>query len=192
MDKDNLVLEQSFDSQTSPEEVFLQKQFLYQLDNNGSSNYNRNEVEFLTTSWSNNGKFMDLREGFIMIPMVMELTSDVDISTVSLKIKNDNLNFINSAMIDYNNENVLQSNPEITPYLIFNKKMKSRFDDEKLQEHTGFRSDIGYDWDYDDNDGVYIPTDEFNKIKDPFYVNDAARDNKFLILLKSLELIIWK
>jgi hypothetical protein len=79
-------------------------------------------------------------------------------------------------MIDYNNENVLQSNPEITPYLIFNKKMKSRFDDEKLQEHTGFRSDIGYDWDYNDNDGVYIPTAEFNKIKDPFYVNEVGRD----------------
>lgn len=179
MDKDNLVLEQSFNSQTSPEEVFLQKHFLYQLDNNGSSNYNRNEVEFLTTSWSNNGKFMDLREGFIMIPMVMELTSGVDISTVNMKLKNDNLNFINSAMIDYNNENVLQSNPEITPYLIFNKKMKSRFDDEKLQDHTGFRSDVNYDWKYNDHDGVYIPTDEFKKIKDPFYVNEATRDKVF-------------
>lgn len=175
MDKDNLVLEQSFDSQSSPDEVFLQKQLLYQLDNNGSSNYNRNEVEFLTTSWSNNGKFMDLREGFIIIPMVMELTSDVDISTIDMKLKNDNLNFINSAMIDYNNENVSQSTPEIAPYLIFNKKMSSRFDDEKLQDHTGFRSDVDYDWDYDDDDGVYIPTDEFKKIKDPFYYNDTGQ-----------------
>lgn len=176
MDKDNLVLEQSFDSQSSPDEVFLQKQLLYQLDNNGSSNYNRNEVEFLTTSWSNNGKFMDLREGFVVIPMVFELTSNRDISTIDLKLKNDNLSFINSAMIDYNNENVLQSNPEISPYLIFNKKMTSRFDDETLQSHTGFRSDVDYDWNYDDNDGVYLPTTEFDKIKSPFYVADAEKN----------------
>ena len=172
MDKDNLVLAQSSEVQGSPDEVFLQKQLLYQMDTNGSSDYSRNEIEFNTSSWSNSGKFLNLREGFALIPLVFSVkTNNVDIpADFNLKLKSDNLNIVNSFMCDYNNENVVQANPEIAPYLQFLKNTTSSFDDTKLMAHTGLRDTTQYDWVYDDEYGVIINSTE---IKSPFFLNDT-------------------
>lgn len=176
MDKDNLVLSQSSENQDSPDEVFLQKQLLYQLDSNGSSDYSRNEVEFVTSSWSNSGKFLNLREGFAVIPLVFEVESNNAIGNLELKLKSDNLNIINSFMCDYNNENVVQANPEISPYLQFVKNTTSSFDDTKLMAHTGLRDTTQYKWEYSDGNGVYMESDEFDKIPSPFYVENSQKE----------------
>jgi len=191
MDKDNLVLAQSTENQDSPDEVFLQKQLLYQLDTNGSSDYSRNEVEFNTTSWSNSGKFLNLREGFALIPLVFSVKSNNhDISNgeedangdfingpaLNLKLKSDNLNIINSFMCDYNNENVVQANPEIAPYLQFLKNTTSSFDDTKLMAHTGLRDTTQYDWDYNNEYGVIFQDTQFSKIPSPFFVENTQKE----------------
>lgn len=178
MDKDNLVLAQSSENQDSPDEVFLQKQLLYQLDTNGSSDYSRNEVEFNTTSWSNSGKFLNLREGFALIPLVFSVKSNNhDIpDDFELKLKSDNLNIINSFMCDYNNENVVQANPEIAPYLQFLKNTTSSFDDTKLMAHTGLRDTTQYKWEYSSGNGTYFEDTEFDKIPTPFYRNDNQKE----------------
>lgn len=178
MDKDNLVLAQSSENQDSPDEVFLQKQLLYQLDTNGSSDYSRNEVEFNTTAWSNSGKFLNLREGFALIPLVFSVKSNNHNlpADFDLKLKSDNLNIINSFMCDYNNENVVQANPEIAPYLQFLKNTTSSFDDTKLMAHTGLRDTTQYKWDYSSGNGVYFSDTEFNKIPSPFYKRDGQKE----------------
>jgi len=178
MDKDNLVLSQSTENQDSPDEVFLQKQFLYQLDTNGSSDYSRNEIEYVTSSWSNSGKFINLREGVAVIPLVFSVkTNNHDIpADFDLKLKSDNLNIINSFMCDYNNENVVQANPEISPYLQFLKNTSSSVDDTKLMAHTGLRDTTKYDWDYDDVLGSYLKTVEFDKIPNPFYKENTQKE----------------
>ena len=180
MDKDNLVLEQSKQSQDSPDEVFYEKQYLYQIDTNGSRDYSRNEVEFQTTSWSNSGKFLDLKEGVVVIPLVFQVESDKAIDgDFELKLKSDNLNIINSVMFEYNNESVVQSNPEITSYLQFLKNTSSSFDDTKLMDFTGIRDTTAYDWKWDNALGVHFSTEEFNKIKSPFKKNEV--NNKHLV-----------
>jgi len=179
MDKDNLVLAQSSEVQGSPDEVFLQKQLLYQMDTNGSSDYSRNEIEFNTSSWSNSGKFLNLREGFAVIPLVFSVkTNNVDIpDDFNLKLKSDNLNIVNSFMCDYNNENVVQANTEIAPYLQFLKNTTSSFDDTKLMAHTGLRDTTQYDWGYNNEYGVIIDGVEFDeKIKSPFFLNDPQKE----------------
>lgn len=185
MDKDNLVWANSKKLQDSPDEVFYEKKYLYQIDTNGSSNYTRNEVEFQTTSWSNSGKFIDLKEGVVVIPLLFKVESNVNLNSISdasgnpspfdlkLKLKSDNLNIINSAMIEYNNEQIVQSNPEITSYLQFLKNTTSSFDDTKLMDFTGIRDTTAYDWYWDGEDGVHFPTEEFDKINFPFYENGS-------------------
>lgn len=171
-DKDNLVLGQSTADQTSPSEPFLEKKLVYMLDNNGSSNYQLNEIEFVTDTWSSAGSFLNHREGFVLIPFVIHVNSNKDLSTFKLNMKSDNLHFINSCRIDYNGSSVVQGNPEISPYLDFLKKSTCSFDDTQLFAHTGFRTNDP-NWEFDPHYGLYNTFTDF--IPNNFYLNN---DNK--------------
>ena len=46
-----------------PEAPFLEKDLAYVIDNNGGPEYSRNQVEFDTTSQSNNSKWTDFKTG---------------------------------------------------------------------------------------------------------------------------------
>lgn len=176
-DRDNLVLAESYASQDSPSEPFLEKKFIYQLDNNGSSNYLRNEIEFDTSTWSSAGAFINHREGFIIIPFVFHVSSNKNLIGVGkqldLKIKSDNLHFINSCGIEYNSEPVVQQSPEVSPYLDFLKKTTSSFTDTSLFAHTGFRGNSN-EWEFDDHYGLC--TTNVNNIPSNFY---EATSNKY-------------
>ena len=78
--KDTIIYEKAMSNKSSefPEKPFLQHELMYVTDQNGSSDYNRNEVVFDTVNISNNGKFCDYSEAFISIPIVttIERTND--------------------------------------------------------------------------------------------------------------------
>ena len=79
---------------------FLKKELLYQIDNNNSVNYSRNQVQFETSSFSNSGKWFDFRDGFISIPLVMTITRDdghgisANVAKQLLQMKASNLSII--------------------------------------------------------------------------------------------------
>ena len=104
---------------------YLQKEMLYVIDNNGSTNYSRNQVEFETISLSNNGKWCDYANGYISIPTVTVLTSGTafvaDDKENGILFKSDYCNIIDSVTVDFNNTNKIQQNANITPYLVFKK-----------------------------------------------------------------------
>jgi hypothetical protein len=168
-DKDNLVLGQSTADQTSPSEPFLEKKLVYMLDNNGSSNYQLNEIEFETDTWSSAGSFLNHREGFVLIPFVFHVESNKNLSTIDLNIKSDNLHFINSCRIDYNNSSVVQGNPEISPYLDFLKKTSCSFGDIQLFSHTGFRANDP-NWEFDPHYGIC--SQSLDQLPSYFYSNN--------------------
>ena len=89
---------------------YLSKELLYVIDNNGSSNYSRNQVQFETVALSNNGRWCDYKNGFISIPLVTTLESSVDLTAdaYAVQMKSGNHNIIDSVIIDYGNNNVIQ------------------------------------------------------------------------------------
>lgn len=174
-DRDNLVLKQSTTSQESPSEPFLEKKLVYKEDNNNSSNYSTNQIEIDMNSWSTSGAFFNHSEGFMIIPIVFHLNSNKDLTSsgLDLKIKSDNLHFINSVAVDYNNSPLVQANVEISPYLDFLKKTTCSYDEESLLRHTGFRRNEE-DWDFDPHYGVYNKHLEFLGVDD-FYSNSDTK-----------------
>lgn len=177
MDKDNLVLAQSTENQDSPDEPFLEKKLIYQMDSNGSSNYSINEITFDTSSWSSAGAFINHREGFMLIPMMFKVESNNNIpDNIQLKLKSDNLHFINSFSVEYNSSPVVQSNPEISHYLDFLKRTTCSFDDTELFSHTGFRNNSKL-WDFDEDYGLY--TSNVASFPSKFYESKSSKEQLY-------------
>lgn len=176
-DRDNLVLKQSTTSQESPSEPFLEKKLVYREDNNNSSNYSTNTIEIDMHNWSTSGAFFNHSEGFMIIPIVFHVSSTADLTDFDLQLKSDNLHFINSVAIDYNNSPLVQANVEISPYLDFLKKTTCTFSEELLQSHTGFRYNSN-EWDFDPHYGLY--TDNVNTIShNKFYSSSDTKQQLY-------------
>ena len=72
-------------------------------------------VQFETSAFSNNGKWVDYRGDFISIPLVcvLDRTGSKDIpATADLMMKSCNHTLVDSISIDYNNDNVIQQSDE--------------------------------------------------------------------------------
>ena len=145
---------------------YLQKEMVYVIDNNSSTNYSRNQVEFETISLSNNGKWCDYRNGYISIPTVTVLTSSEDFETNDeengILFKSDYCNIIDSVTIDYGNSNKIQQNANISPYLVFKKHTTFSQGDVEVNGYTlGYRKE-GYQWDYEGGAGIMNCVEEGN------------------------------
>lgn len=126
--------------------MFLEKQQIYVVDSN-SRNYSRNQIDFDTVSLSNNGRFVDYREGFIDIPVVIEYgTGATDVSAAAalsrIRVKN-NLSLIDSISITYNNTTMVQESPEIASSLIFKQHVSMSQDDVTRADVFGYTKDSG-------------------------------------------------
>jgi hypothetical protein len=136
--------ESSFSEQA--EKPYLKKELLYVIDNNGSSDYSRNQVTFETVSLSNNGRWADYKNGFISIPLVCVLTrshDDVDAANGQkmLNFKSSNVNIIDSVIVDYGNDNVIQQNANVNAYLTFKQHTEMSVNDILINDHLGYRKD---------------------------------------------------
>ena len=150
---------------------FLKKDLLYQIDNNNSTNYSRNEVQFETTSLSNNGRWMDFKNGFMSIPLVMTLTRDAGHAISAedakqlLQMKASNLSIIDSIQIEANGVSVVQQTRNIVPILIFKQNSSLGLNDLELHSQTmGYQKHSSEDWSYVDAEGLH---------------NDSTMDKKF-------------
>ena len=140
---------------------YLKKELLYVIDNNGSTDYSRNQVQFETVSISNNGKFADYKNAFLSIPVVVTLSRNGAADAVTsgdghklLNFKNSNVNLIDSIIIDYGNENVIQQNANINAFCSFVQHTELSENDVLVNgEHIGYRLDSS-EWDYDESKGI--------------------------------------
>lgn len=154
---------------------FLKKELLHVIDNNGSTNYSRNQVQFETISLSNNGKLCDYRDGYVSIPLVFTLTRDgghgiaaADAKNI-IQMKSSNLNIIDAVSIDYNNQNVVQETRNIAPLLVFKQHTTFSLNDVEIHgHHTGYYKPSSEGWTYA-NEGMKNNTPSIK----PYHSMDA-------------------
>lgn len=120
----------------SNSEPMRSKQMLYINDNNNSA-YN-GQILFDASSLSNSGKFINWREGVIVIPYVLSLKSSVSISATAysgfaMGIKNGYYQLIDSLSVDLGNSNVVQQTP-FTNFLV-NYKVLTRWGANDLKKY---------------------------------------------------------
>lgn len=148
---------------------FLSKNLMNIIDQNGSSDYTRNEVTFSTITWSSNGRFLDYQNAFVSIPLVMMLERDAghaltaDEAKDLLQLKGSNMSIIDSFSVEYNNKVVVQSTRDIFPYLHFKMLNETGLNDMEIQSYTGFQKHSS-DWSYVSAEGMHNnKSSEMNK-----------------------------
>lgn len=144
---------------------FLKKELLYQIDNNNSTNYSRNQVQFETSSFSNSGKFLDMRDGFISIPLVMTITRDAghgiseNNAKQLLQMKASNLSIIDSIQVEMNNNTVVQQTRNVASLLNFKLHSTISDGDDKIHgHHMGYQKPSSTDWSYVSEEGLHNDT----------------------------------
>jgi len=104
-------------AQISP---FVNKSWLSVVDDNASS-YASSQVTISTGQFANSSSFLNYSEGFLQIPMLLTVTSDVGVgfspaqentgAGYGIGLKNNFSSIIHSISISYNNIIVVQSQP---------------------------------------------------------------------------------
>lgn len=158
---DNLVFEESLNTEIDQSE-FISKKWIYVNDNN-NGNYT-SQVVLDSTPLSNAGGWVNWSEGFILMPLVVQLTSTVSanslpanttIADYSWAFKNGFWNLINSMSVEFNNQNIIQQTPFINVFRSF-KAHTSFSQDDLLNEGTsiGYHPDTAGSWAYNVSDGA--------------------------------------
>lgn len=148
---DNLVFEESINSELSQSE-FVDKQWLYINDNNNGS-YS-SQIILDTTPLSNAGGYINWSEAFLAIPLVLQLetaaiTSSVNNADWILGMKNGYFQILHSLTCDFNNGNIIQQVPFLNVFSSF--KCLTSWSQNDLKDWgsvCGFAPDSSKSWLY--------------------------------------------
>jgi len=153
---DNLVYEESLNTEIETSE-FISKKWVYVNDNN-SQNYT-SQIVIDSTPLSNAGGYINWQEGFIVMPLVVVLSST---TVANLPVNTNKGNFawafksgfwqlINSMTVEFNNQNVIQQTPFLNVFRSFKANTSFSLDDVfNVGPTTGFCPDSAGSWDYAD------------------------------------------
>jgi hypothetical protein len=141
---DNLVFEESVNAEIDQSE-FISKKWVYVNDTN-SQNYT-SQVVIDSTPLSNAGGYINWSEGFIVMPLLVQLQSQVGtdlpvgtrLADHSWAFKSGFWNMINSMTIEFNNQNIVQQTPFLNVFRSF--KAHTSFSQDDLYNEG---STIGY------------------------------------------------
>jgi hypothetical protein len=141
-----------------PERIFIDKQLHYANGNNNSGLYSSNQIEFNTLQSSNSGRINDLANGFVDIPIVIEVAGG-NVGTIFnanepgienlLSLKNMNVSTINSITVEVGTTTVVEAGINNLPlYSNYIQHTESSLQEEEVN---------GYNWGYfkDGNDYQY-------------------------------------
>jgi hypothetical protein len=157
---DNLVYEESLNTEVDQSE-FISKKWVYVNDNN-SQNYT-SQVVIDSTPLSNAGGWINWSEGYILMPLVVQLTSATaaslpytagvsssNLGDYSWAFKNGFWNIINSMTVEFNNQNVIQQTPFLNVFCSFKSHTSWSLDD-LLNEgpSAGYYPDNAGSWSYE-------------------------------------------
>lgn len=154
---DNLVYEESLNTEIHTSE-FISKKWVYVNDNN-SQNYT-SQVVIDSTPLSNAGGYISWQEGFIVMPLVVQLTSSDDgflpqntsIGDYAWAFKSGFWNMINSMTVEFNNQNIIQQTPFINVFRSFKANTSFSTDDLlNVGPTIGFFPDTADSWSFNTN-----------------------------------------
>mgnify|MGYP006268384507 CR=1 FL=1 len=165
---DQVVLEQSLESQIV-DEPFVSRQSVYVIDSNNGS-YN-GQIQIDTSSLSNSGRWVSYSEGVLQIPLVVTMQAlpagdtSGGYATASLNaqsnliqalrkefavgLKAGHFHLIHSLSVEYNNTNVVQLTPYLNHFVSY--KLLTSLDDADLRkwgDAIGFFPDSAMSHDY--------------------------------------------
>jgi len=149
---DNLVYEETINSELSQSE-FTDKQWLYVNDNNNGS-YS-SQIVLDTTALANSGGYINWSEAFIALPLVLQLESagigaagNIALDSM-IGMKNGFWNMIHSLTCEFNNGNIIQQVPFLNVFCSFkNLTSWSQNDLKNWGAMTGFCPDSNRSWLY--------------------------------------------
>lgn len=135
----------------SNESVFLNQSWLSVLDSNNGS-YSSSQATLETTSLASSDRFMDYREAYLSIPLLLTLGNSTNGNTAGLAdatdvskimgLKNSYTSLIHSLSIDLNGTNIVQSTPFSELYNAFKLMTSLSWGDVATQGPTiGFYPD---------------------------------------------------
>jgi hypothetical protein len=154
---DNLVYEESLNTEIETSE-FISKKWVYVNDNN-NANYT-SQIVIDSTPLSNAGGYISWQEGFILMPLLIQLTSStagtLPVGTpkgnYSWAIKSGFWHLINSMTVEFNNQNVIQQTPFLNVFRSFKANTSYSLDDLlNVGPTTGFYPDSANSWFYSDD-----------------------------------------
>lgn len=140
---DKLVYDLSQETEGVPN-VFIRKDWLNILDNQ-NGNYQGNQSVFDTSQISNSNKFMNYREAYLTIPLLLTMAGDqvtpagVRPNDGAMGLKNWFGNMIHSFTLDYNGSTVIQQTNFINMWNSFKLLTSLSYDDIAL-----YGSSIGF------------------------------------------------
>lgn len=165
---DQVVLEQSLESQIV-DEPFVSRQQVYVIDSNNGS-YN-GQIQIDTSSLSNSGRWVSYSEGVIEVPLVVTLqalngdttgygsaNAALNAQTAAIAnlrkefavgLKAGHFQLIHSLAVEYNNTSVVQLTPYLNHFVSY--KMLTTLDDSDLRkwgDSIGFFADSAMSHDY--------------------------------------------
>jgi len=155
---DNLVYEESLNTEIDTSE-FISKKWIYVNDNN-NGNYT-SQIVIDSTPLANAGGYISWQEGFILMPLLVQLTSatagnlpnNPPVFTTkgnfSWAFKSGFWNMINSMTVEFNNQNVIQQTPFLNVFRSFKANTSFSLDDLlNVGPTTGFYPDNPASWGY--------------------------------------------
>lgn len=152
---DNLVFEESVNTEVSSSE-FVDKQWLYVNDNNNGS-YS-GQIVLDTTSLSNCGSYINWSEAFLAIPLVLQAEGSATgiTATNSLDylfgLKSGYWQILHSMSVEFNNGSIIQQTPFLNVFCSFKNLTSWSNDDLKnWGAVTGFFPDTSRSWLYNNN-----------------------------------------
>jgi hypothetical protein len=161
---DNLVFEESVNAEIDQSE-FISKKWLYVNDSN-SQNYT-SQVVIDSTPLANSGGWINWAEGYILMPLMVELSSATagslpvpaagppivgDVANYSWGFKNGFWQMLNSMTLEFNNQNVVQQTPFLNVFRSF--KAMTSFSSDDVKNHgasIGFYPDTAGSWSFCDS-----------------------------------------
>jgi hypothetical protein len=159
---DNLVYEESLNTEIHTSE-FISKKWVYVNDNN-SQNYT-SQVVIDSTPLSNAGGYIAWQEGFIVMPLTVQLTAPAgsnalpangSLADYAWGFKSGFWNMINSMTVEFNNQNIIQQTPFLNVFTSFKANTSFSLDDLLNQAPTtGFYPDTADSWSFGDASTPY-------------------------------------
>lgn len=112
---DNVVYDMASQSEVPPS-FFVKKDYLSILDNS-NGNYSSNQLVIDTSQLSNSNKWISYREGFLLMPLLLSMTSPISTYAVaqnidfSVSLKNWYGTIIHSISLDLQGSTIIQQTP---------------------------------------------------------------------------------
>jgi hypothetical protein len=151
---DNLVFEESINAEIDQSE-FISKKWIYVNDSN-SQNYT-SQVVIDSTPLANSGGWINWSEGYIVMPLIVELSSAIagslpanaNVADHSWAFKAGFWHMINSMTLEFNNQNVVQQTPFLNVFRSFKAHTSFSLDDVLNEGATiGYSPDTAGSWSF--------------------------------------------